>query len=66
MTDDTLSKLLFCLMLLLTASLLSLIVFCIFKFGLISTLGWCTLIYIIFFAICLFMRDFVDREIGVK
>jgi hypothetical protein len=66
MTDNTLSKLLFCLMLLLTAGLLSLIVFCIFKFGFISTLGWCTLIYIIFFALGLFMRDFVDREIGVK
>ena len=66
MSDNTLSILLLSLTLFLTGALLAFIVFCMFKFGFIVTLGWCTLVYFIFFALCLFMRDSIQREIGEK
>jgi hypothetical protein len=66
MSDDSLSKLLLSLALFLAVSLLAFTVFCMFKFGFIRTVGWCTVVYFIFFALCLLMRDTIDRETGVK
>jgi cation transporter-like permease len=66
MSDNSLSKLLLSLMLFLTGSLLAFMVFCMFKFGFIQTVGWCTVVYFIFFALCLLMRDTIDRGIGEK
>ena len=61
MTDDTLSKLLLSLVLFLTGSLLAFIIFCMFKYGFIQTVGWCTVGYFIFFGLCMLMREFIPR-----
>ena len=66
MTDDTLSKLLLSLVLFLTGSLLAFIIFCMFKYGFIQTVGWVATVYLIIFILGLFLRDFCQETIGEK
>ena len=66
MKNDLLGKCILYFALLLSASISIFIIFCIFKFGLISTIGWIATIYLIIFILSLFMRDFCQETIGEK
>ena len=66
MKNDTLSKLLLSLALILSLSISIFIIFCMFKYGFIQTVGWVATVYLIIFILGLFLRDFCQETIGGK